>query len=127
MRLLLDTHVLLRGLTNDAGLSVTARRLIQDRAHTVLVSAASIWEIAIKQALGKMAKIDMATLESAIIASAFDILPITFQHAAEVAGLPLHHRDPFDRMLVAQAIAESAHLLTSDIVLKKYGRAVKIV
>src|SRR2546422_10819709 len=99
MRVLLDTHVYIWWLVDDKRLSNVAVRLIEDADNTVFVSAASIWEIAIKTKLGVI-KADPADVEEAIQGSGFENLPITSRHAVQVAQLPMHHRDPFDRMLV---------------------------
>lgn len=112
MEILLDTHMVLWWLADDSRLSKRARALIADPANTLTVSAATSWEIAIKQALGKIT-ID-GRLEDAIDAQGFGMLPVTFRHAAETLMLPEIHRDPFDRMLVAQARVESLPLLTID-------------
>jgi PIN domain nuclease of toxin-antitoxin system len=119
MRLLLDTHIFLWAVMNSSSLKAPARRIIEG-AEQVYVSAASIWEIAIKARLGKIAA-DAGELAEAIAASGFLELPVRAAHAAEVAKLPLHHTDPFDRLLIAQAIAEPLKLLTVDSVLAPYS------
>lgn len=124
MRLLLDTHVFLWALVSPAKLSVSARRDIE--SADVFVSAASIWEISIKAGLGKL-KANPAEVEAAIEPAGFEALPITAQHAARVARLPRIHRDPFDRMLIAQAICEPMFLLTRDAALAKYGDLVRVL
>ena len=120
MRLLLDTHVVIWW---DAGqrLSAAANKAIRD-ADQVYVSAASAWEIAIKTALGKISS--TRSLAEATGESGFDELPVTFAHAAQLAVLPLIHRDPFDRMLVAQSMVEGVTLVTRDPALQQYGVAV---
>ncbi len=112
MEILLDTHMLLWWFTDDSRLSRKARALMADPANMLTVSAATAWEIAIKQALGKM-RLDGA-LEQEVREQGFIMLPVTFAHAAETLTLPAIHRDPFDRMLVAQARVESLPLLTVD-------------
>jgi PIN domain nuclease of toxin-antitoxin system len=124
MRVLLDTHVLLWALSEPTKLSRSARRLI-DRSET-FVSAASIWEITIKVALRKL-RIKPEEVLAALEPSGFSVLPITCEHAAAVGALPLHHRDPFDRMLVAQAQFEPMRLLSNDEQLKAYGDSVVFV
>ncbi len=119
MRLLLDTHVFLWAMAGSARLKAPARRLIES-ASDVYVSAASIWEVAIKSTLGRI-DVDIDALVAAIDASGFRPLPITARHAAGVARLALHHNDPFDRLLVAQAIDEPLKLLTADPILKVYS------
>lgn len=119
MRLLLDTHVFLWAVAASPLLKPSARRVIE-AADQVHVSAASLWEIAIKVRLGKL-KADPAELVAAIEASGFIELPVRAVHAASVAQLALHHHDPFDRLLVAQALAEPLRLLTADAALAAYG------
>jgi len=118
MTLLLDTHALLWWLDDPKLLSQGARRAIRDGSNTVYVSAAAVWEIAIKKALGKLAAPD--DLEAAMTANRFLPLPITIPHSLAVLALPAHHRDPFDRMLIAQAIHEKFRLVTRDADIQKY-------
>jgi PIN domain nuclease of toxin-antitoxin system len=123
MRLLLDTHVLLWALSGSKRLSGEARELIESSDNDVLFSAASIWEIAIKaQALRAEFGVDVETIIAAARETAFDELAISSEHAAGVAALPPHHKDPFDRLLVSQAITEPARLLTADRGLGAYSR-----
>lgn len=117
-RLLLDTHVVLWWLSDDDRLSESARRLIANPGNHVAVSAASVWEMAIKSSIGKLSMPDDAG--KAILDCGFAPLAITMEHAARVAELPLHHRDPFDRMLVAQAQLEGLDLVTAEAGLGKY-------
>ena len=128
MRLLLDTHVLLWALGNPAKLPAAARLVILDPANEVLFSAASIWEIAIKLELGRA---DFAAspeeIARAAVESGIEELPVRAQHAALTAQLPRHHRDPFDRLLVAQAMAEPARLLTVDEALRPYSELVVVL
>jgi PIN domain nuclease of toxin-antitoxin system len=122
MRLLLDTHILLWWLSDDSSLSAHARRLISDPDNTVFVSAVSLWEIWLKQSLGKLRL--PPDFEARFGGESFESLPLTVAHTREVALLPWHHRDPFDRMLVAQARAERLKLLTVDKVTAAYGEMV---
>jgi PIN domain nuclease of toxin-antitoxin system len=122
--LLLDTHLLLWALAAPAKLSPATRKQL-DSAE-VFVSAASIWEISIKSALGKL-DADPADILAAIEPAGFALLPITGAHAAKVATLPAAHRDPFDRMLVAQALSEPMILFTNDEVLRPYGSLITVV
>ena len=117
MNLLLDTHVLIWW---DEGrrLAAEARRAIAD-ADSVYVSAASAWEVAIKTGLGRLRPI--RTVEQAVDESGFLELPVTFRHAERVGKLPPHHRDPFDRLLIAQAGVEELILVTRDAVFARYG------
>lgn len=125
MRLLLDTHIFLWAVAGAPQLKPAARRLIED-ADEVHVSAASIWEVAIKTRLGKL-DADPQQLAAAIEASGFIQLPVSAAHAAGVRQLELHHNDPFDRLLIAQALAEPLKLLTVDAVLAKYSDIVLVV
>ncbi|RJQ46661.1 MAG: type II toxin-antitoxin system VapC family toxin [Gammaproteobacteria bacterium] len=126
MRVLLDTHVLLWWLKADKRLSKEAEAIIKDPSNAIFVSAASVWEIAIKAALGQI-EVDPAAVTEAIAPSGFTELPVTGKHAAEISKLPPHHRDPFDRMLVAQSLLEPMRLLTSDRTLAQYGEMVLLV
>ena len=123
-RVLLDTHLLLLALGDASRLPVAARRLIE--AADVYVSASSIWEISIKSAIGKLTA-DPREILAALEPAGFLALPVTGEHAARIAGLPAIHRDPFDRMLVAQALCEPMCLLTTDRVLAGYGEIVTVV
>ena len=118
MRLLLDTHVLLWWLADDRALRSEHRAAIADPGSVVYVSAASAWEIAIKQALGKLTAPE--DLRSALAASELEQLPITVAHAQAVGDLPSHHRDPFDRMLIAQSQIEDLVLATDDSLFARY-------
>jgi PIN domain nuclease of toxin-antitoxin system len=120
MSLLLDTHVLLWWL-EGADLAPHAAALIADPAVLVAVSAASIWEASIKQALSKLTV--PGSLAEAALANGFEPLAITFAHAERAGALPPHHRDPFDRMLVAQAELEDLTLVTRDPAFDPYGVA----
>jgi len=119
VRLLLDTHVLLWWLSGSPELDPVLRDAIAEPANLVYVSAVSIWEIEIKRALRKLQApqnwSDVLTEES------FRRLPVTWEHALRVSGLPPIHRDPFDRMLVAQALIEKLVLVTDDVTVKRYG------
>ena len=117
-RLLLDSHVLLWWLFDDPALGPETRKLIGDRNNYVGVSAASVWEIAIKAARGKLVAPD--GLPQAVRDSGFLALAVTFEHAERAAVLPRHHGDPFDRMLVAQVQIEHLELLTRDRKLHDY-------
>ena len=118
-RLLLDTHALLWVLDDDAALDESARSAIVDPRNDVFVSAVSMWEISIKRSLGKLKAPE--ELLSTVAASGFRELPVTFVHADQAGGLPPHHRDPFDRMLVAQAQMEGLTIVTHDSVIARYG------
>lgn len=119
MRLLLDTHIFCWIFYEPERLARKTRRLIED-AEIVFVSVASIWEVAIKARLGKI-QADPQELFEQIAANDMQELPVLSKHALCVATLPLHHADPFDRLLIAQAITEPLHLLTADPQLKPYS------
>jgi len=122
MRLLLDTHIYLWALANDARLSKAAReRLLA--ADEIMVSSASIWEASIKAGLGKLS-VDIDLLIAGIADSGFTELPIRATHAAKVRDLPDLHRDPFDRILIAQALSEPLVFLTADHQLAAYSSLV---
>lgn len=125
MRLLLDTQVFLWFLENSRKLGPQPRQWI-DEADTVFVSAASIWEAAIKAGMGRL-DVQADDLVAGISASGFIELPILARHAAMVQQLPHHHRDPFDRLLVAQAVAEPLRLITVDSFLPRYSDLVTVV
>ena len=117
MRLLLDTHILLWSMDADAKLTPDLRDAIE-AADEVFVSAVSIWEIAIKTALGKLAV--AGDIESRALEAGCQPLPVTWAHGRDVGRLPLHHHDPFDRLLVAQAQVENIPLITHDRQLERY-------
>ena len=123
MRLLLDTHVLLWWLDDDPRLSKEARAAIANEENVVYISAVSAWEIVIKRGLGKLDMPD--TWAETVAREPFRRLPVTWDHALNVADLPAIHRDPFDRMLVVQAQTEDLTLVTTDPVLARY--AIRVV
>ncbi|MES2176321.1 MAG: type II toxin-antitoxin system VapC family toxin [Gemmatimonadota bacterium] len=123
-RLLLDTHVWLWWQANDGRLGAKARRLIQ-RASEVRFSAASAWEIAIKTSIGKLALPTNADIAGELAHSGFLPLPVELAHAEVVRALPYIHRDPFDRLLVAQARYEALTLVSADRALAAYGISVE--
>jgi PIN domain nuclease of toxin-antitoxin system len=125
MRLLLDTHVFLWAVTDSRQLKAATRDYLAS-AEAVYVSAASIWEIAIKARLGKLDG-DAQELAGAIEASGFHELPVTSLHCAAVARLPDHHQDPFDRILIAQSIVEPLRFLTADALLAAYGTTIELI
>ena len=122
MRILIDTQIFIWSVMDSERLTGDARRIMLG-AETIFVSAASIWEIAIKSKIGKLEG-NPTEFVSAISKSGFNDLPILASHAAEVYKLPLHHRDPFDRMLIAQAVSEKIRILTSDRKLSQYSELV---
>ena len=128
MVLLLDTHVLLWTLDAPERLPREVVAQIESPETTIYFSAASIWEIAIKTALGKVAfQYSPEEIARAARDTGFVELPVSSAHGAKVAHLPLHHRDPFDRMLIAQALLMPAQLLTADLALVPYSELVRLV
>ena len=128
MHLLLDTHVLLWVAADPDRLSADVRDRLESPDNEVLFSAASIWELAIKMQIGR---IDLGVtpekLAQEAVRRGFEELPVSAAHAAGVRRLPLHHRDPFDRLLVAQALHEPARLLTADRALAPYSDLVEVI
>ena len=118
MNLLLDTHVLLWWLDANPTLSEKAKSTIADGNNLVFVSAAVIWEIRIKQALGTLEI--PSNFRKVLDEQPFEMLPITAEHAHAVGDLPAHHRDPFDRMLIAQATVERLSIVTRNTIIKEY-------
>jgi PIN domain nuclease of toxin-antitoxin system/antitoxin (DNA-binding transcriptional repressor) of toxin-antitoxin stability system len=123
VRCLLDAHVLLWWIEDDSKLAPALRAIIADPGNEVAVSTATVWEAVTKRALGKL-RFDTATLLDSLRRGNMSILPISAAHALATGDLPRHHDDPFDRMLVAQAITESFTLITSDRRLRSYAVAV---
>jgi len=119
-RLLLDTNVVVWLLLGDRG-SVTdvARKALEEGGNAVSVSAVSVWEIAIKRSIGRLSIEDRWA--SALTRLGFDPMPVTSQHAEHVEGLPWHHRDPFDRLLISQALLEDRAIVSADSRLSAYG------
>ena len=123
MKLLLDTHTLLWFIAGSPNLSATARNLIEDAANEKYVSIASLWETAIKISTGKMtlsAPFDILFPHQLQI-NGFELLPIKINHTSAIINLPFHHRDPFDRILIAQAIEENMNLVSIDAVFDDYS------
>lgn len=121
MNLLLDSHTLILFLNGDQQLSDVARELIEKDINNKYVSIASLWEIAIKISLNKLTfNPGIAGLANLIFENGFEVLPITFEHIIEVAKLDFIHRDPFDRILIAQAIKEHLLIITKDQNIKQY-------
>ena len=126
MKILLDTHILLWWMADDRRLPRPARLAIEDPANRVFVSIASLWETAIKFSL-KRVLADPEALREAAERDGFSLLPIEARHCSAVARLPHHHSDPFDRLLVAQALVEPMRLLTHDSQLARYSDTVAVV
>lgn len=119
MKLLLDTHVLLWWLSDDQRLGLQVRELIADPANDVLVSTGSLWEIVVKMRIGKL-DANIAEICRAVQAGGFTLTNIGLAHLPTLAELPTHHRDPFDHLLIAQAISEDAALVSADETLGRY-------
>lgn len=122
MNLLLDTHVALWAITDSPKLPKKAREMIESPRSTVWVSAASVWEIAIKHALGR-GDMPVSSKDAGrfFLESGYRFLPVEAEHAMAVEGLPAHHQDPFDRILVAQALVEPMRLMTHDPMVARYS------
>jgi PIN domain nuclease of toxin-antitoxin system len=122
VKILLDTHALLWFLLNDARLSAYAKAIIADSNNDALISPASYWEIAIKISIGKyvLTKPFTEFMEQELAKNKLAILPISIKHAGIVCTLPFHHRDPFDRLMIAQAMAEDIPIISNDINFDKY-------
>lgn len=121
MKLLLDTHILLWYLEGHPNLPDAQRLMIEDRRNPVAVSAASLWEMTIKMSIGKLELMDdIATIENTLLLQGIPTLPIQTAHLQCLLSLPFHHRDPFDRLIIAQAIAEEMTLVSSDVAFSAY-------
>lgn len=128
MRLLLDTHVLLWSIAEPEKISATFRERIESPDNDVFFSAASVWELAIKIHIGRIElSIALDDIVNAALRMGFVELPVTAAHAVGITHLPLHHRDPFDRLLLAQAQYEPVRLLTVDRTLRQYSNLVEII
>lgn len=128
MILLLDTHLLLWAVGMPDRLSADARSLLEDQTNQLVFSAASLWEIAIKRALGRPDfQVDPRLLRRGLTDNGYDELAITGEHALQVDSLPPIHKDPFDRILVAQATVEGIILLTSDDAVARYPGPIRVV
>jgi PIN domain nuclease of toxin-antitoxin system len=113
VKILLDTHALLWWLTDDGRLGRQARELVEDSGNDVLISMVSLWEIAVKTRVGKL-EADIRQITDAVQQDGFALLDIRVAHLLTLVGLPLHHRDPFDHLLIAQAITEDATFMSED-------------
>jgi PIN domain nuclease of toxin-antitoxin system len=123
MNVLLDTHAFLWAITGDERLSETARETFLNSANRLFFSAVSMWEICIKISLGKLSlkRGWLKKIQNELMINAVQWLPIEMSHCAELTKLPFHHRDPFDRMLIAQAMVEDLQVLSRDVRLSDYG------
>ncbi len=123
MRLLLDTHAFLWWIASDPALKTRPRNAIADSSNECFVSVASCWEISIRKSLGKLETPDPleSFLSEQLAANDFRLLGLDLRHVVRVAALPFHHRDPFDRLLVAQALEEKLAIVSADSVFTEYG------
>jgi PIN domain nuclease of toxin-antitoxin system len=124
MKLLLDTHTFLWFINDDPRLSAKAKALLESEAD-VLLSIASLWEIAIKTSLGKLSLPDAYDqfIPQQVTLNDFELLPIDISHLSMVSTLPFHHRDPFDRLLVEQSMVEKVPIVSADSIFKRYAVA----
>ena len=131
MRVLLDTHVALWAIVDDLRLSGSAREIISNPNHEIFVSAATVWEIAIKHSLSRGRPDDMPISGAQALIyfeqAGYELLAITAEHAAAVETLPFLHRDPFDRILIAQAMVDPLRLMTHDPMVKAYNETIIFV
>ena len=128
MKLLLDTHLLLWAAGEPKKLSPKARRLMTDTGNELMFSAASIWEVAIKRALGRTDfQVDTRLFRRGLLDNGYLELPVFSAHAVAVESLPPVHKDPFDRLLVAQSLVEGIVFLTSDATVARYGGSIRLV
>ena len=128
MKLLLDTHLLLRAAGQPERLSAEACHLLNDPRYELLFSPASLWEVSIKRGLGRPDfRVDPRLLRRGLLDNGYGELPITSDHAVAVDSLPPLHKDPFDRILIAQATVEGITLLTSDPVVAQYPAPIRLV
>ena len=128
MRLLIDTHLLLWILTSPDRVSQAARDFVLDGQNELLFSVVSVWEIVIKAGLGRSDfSVDPRMFRARLLAASYTELPVNAEHVFAMIGMPLLHRDPFDRMLIAQAVAEGAVLITSDAMVAGYEGPIRLV
>ena len=123
MKVVIDTHVFLWAISNPDRLSARAQEIIRDERNEVLLSMASAWEITVKSSLGKLnvPRPAVEFVHRQLAGHRIGLLPLQFSHLSALEGLPWHHRDPFDRLLVAQCLDEGASLITVDVQLRRYG------
>ena len=123
MKVLVDTHILLWALLNDRRLSSKAKQLLRSEEHELVFSLVSLWEISIKMRTGKLNAVgsSVAYVRDEMDAYGMELLPIRYEHILQLESLPSHHGDPFDRLLIAQALSESLPVLTGDQTFRRYG------
>ncbi|WP_108462808.1 type II toxin-antitoxin system VapC family toxin [Devosia naphthalenivorans] len=128
MRILVDTHLLLWAATDPDRLPAVARTELENMDNVLMFSAASVWEVTIKNGLGRADfAVDAALLRRGLLDNGYEELPVTGQHAVQVGRLPPLHKDPFDRILVAQSLVEGIALLTSDALVARYHASIRQV
>ena len=127
MQYLIDTHTFLWFVANAKELSKVAKRLIEDPANDIFISIASLWEISIKNSLGKLAiNGKYESVADDLTDNSIEILPINFAHTVQQNCLPFHHRDPFDRIIISQAIVENVDFISADIIFDDYLRGLSV-
>ena len=126
MKVLVDTHAFVWALLNDHRLSTKAKQVFRSDEHELVFSLISLWEIAIKMNIGKLNTLgsSVSYIRDEMNAYGMELLPIRYEHILQLESLPAHHGDPFDRLLIAQAITESLPILTGDEVFRRYGAKV---
>ena len=128
MKLLLDTHLLLWSAGQPERLSASARTLLENPHNLLVFIAASLWEVTIKRGLGRTDfRVDPRLLHRGLLDNGYSELPVTSEHAVAIMGLPAIHKDPFDRILVAQSLVEGVMLLTTDPVVARYAGPIRVV
>lgn len=121
MQYLIDTHIFIWFIQNSPNLNQTARNLIEDSQNKILISIASLWEISIKNSIGKLNLVKgFDAMADYLNDNSIEVLPINFAHTVENNKLPFHHRDPFDRIIIAQAIVENIDFISADAVFDEY-------
>lgn len=122
MRILIDTHILIWHLNDDPLLSLNRSKIITEHSNSVYVSVASLWEITIKQSLGRLkTKRTIEDISKTVSGSTVSLVPIEINHLTALSALPHHHKDPFDRLIIAQAIAEGWSIMSVDEHFEDYG------
>jgi PIN domain nuclease of toxin-antitoxin system len=128
VKLLLDTHIILWAASNSPRLSKAARALIDDRSNSVCFSVVSLWEIVIKSKLKRAGfQVDVVNLRAQLLKAGFTELPLQSHHVVSIKTLALHHKDPFDHALIAQAISENITLVTADTIVARYDDSIALV
>ena len=128
MKFLLDTHLLLWAASDPEQLSLTAKKYIDNVENELFFSPASLWEVAIKNSLGRDDfRVDVRLLRRGLLDNGFSEMTITSEHTVFITGLPLLHKDPFDRLLIAQSLVEGITFLTADLIVAQYPGSIQLV